>query len=661
MKKLLLLFITLISLSATAQQISWEDFLQQLNDDLTSQQEDAQENSKNNDEWGDFIEELHERHEHPMNLNKVTADDLHQLFFLSKEATEGILRHRDRYGPLRSISELVVVESVSWRERQLLHLFAYVDSIDEERPDRWDFTYAKNEITASADIPLYKRDGWPWARGIANRFRWDFKLPHHLHVGVRAETDAGERMFCKQTHLWDAVGAYASITTKGWLEQLQIGDYKVSFAEGVVISNGFRFGKMMNSQWRRPSGFRVHRSSDEVNFFRGVAASIRMGHHWNIAAFYSYRRLDAVIQADNSVYNLITTGLHRTENELSHKGTVGGHTAGGHLEWHNKGWAAGLTGLFQRYDHQMRPGLSLYQQIAPWGYRFGDVSINYSFKHRPWLFSGETARSFSAGKDGWACLHRLVWKPNTILQLAAIQRFYSQHYFSPYSNSFGENTKNQNESGLCLMTDAQWLRTYALSAYIDIFYSPFPRYLMTKASRGGEGMLQASWQGSKHGISARYQIKSKERNDARYWSHRIKTTWSFNPTDFWSFQALAQLNLYKTVDSNSTGYALMTTSNYTSKTWRWRTMLSYFHTDDYDSRLYFYEPNLTQSFSFPAFYYHGMRLSTTLRWQSASAQWFLESKFSLTHYFDRGEISSGVTRIGSSWKGEVQVVLRVRI
>ncbi|MCR5820543.1 MAG: helix-hairpin-helix domain-containing protein [Bacteroidaceae bacterium] len=660
MKRLLSLVLSLHVLTISAQHITWEAFLEQLTEEQAMRGEDIMETLGDDAQWADFIEELNELHEHPIDLNSATEEDFARMFFLSDEAVEGILRHRDYYGHIRSVSELAVVESVSWRERQLLHLFTYVNPQEEEYSDRWDFSLARSEVTADVSVPLYKRDGWPWARGMANRIRWDYKLSHHLQVGVRGESDAGERMFCRKTPLWDALGVYASLTTKGWMQNLLVGDYKASFAEGVVVGHSFRFGKMMGSQWRNPSGLKVHRSADEVNFFRGAAADFRLASHWTLSPFFSYRRLDAVIQPDNSINNLISSGLHRTDNELSHRRTVGSMVAGGHIEWSSNGWSAGMTGLFQRYDHQFLPGSSLYQQIAPQGHQFGAVSLNYAYRRRPWLFSGETARSFTAGKDGWALLHRVAWKASSAIQLAAIHRFYSQYYFSPYGNSFGENSKNQNESGLCLMADVNWDNSFALSACADVFYSPFPRYSMTRSSRGGEGMLQASWQGRRHGICVTYRIKSKERSDARYWSHRIRGAWSYQPSEIWGFQASAQTHLYRTSGSTSLGYALMGTSRLTAKRWQWRAMLSFFHTDDFYSRIYFYEPNLIQTFSFPALFYHGARLASTLRWQSASDIWMVETKFGTTRYFNRDEISSGPTRIASPWKSDLQILVRVR-
>lgn len=82
-----------------------------------------------------------------------------------------------------------------------------------------------------------------------------------------------------------------------------------------------------------------------------------------------------------------------------------------------------------------------------------------------------------------------------------------------------------------------------------------------------------------------------------------------------------------------------------------------FMSDDYQTALYAYEPQLPRQASFPSFYYHGMRLVATFR---ARLPWGLEAglRIGSTHYFNRDEISSGAQRIRSSWKNDVSLQLR---
>ena len=57
-----------------------------------------------------------------------------------------------------------------------------------------------------------------------------------------------------------------------WLKSLAIGDYKMSFGQGLVISNDFSPSRtaVVAQAERRTNGFRRHFSTNEQDFFRGV-------------------------------------------------------------------------------------------------------------------------------------------------------------------------------------------------------------------------------------------------------------------------------------------------------------------------------------------------------------------------------------------------------
>ena len=95
-----------------------------------------------------------------------------------------------------------------------------------------------------------------------------------------------------------------------WLKTLAIGDYKVSFGQGLVISNDFTPGRssIVAQAERRSNGFRRHFSTNENDYFRGVASTLVLKQVY-ISLLYSYRKLDAGV--DNyEVSTFKTDGLH---------------------------------------------------------------------------------------------------------------------------------------------------------------------------------------------------------------------------------------------------------------------------------------------------------------------------------------------------------------
>ena len=86
-----------------------------------------------------------------------------------------------------------------------------------------------------------------------------------------------------------------------------------------------------------------------------------------------------------------------------------------------------------------------------------------------------------------------------------------------------------------------------------------------------------------------------------------------------------------------------------------------FHANDFDARLFVYEPALYQSFGLQQLYGRGQRLAVLVRYRSGNRRWMLQSKLGMTHFSDRDAISDGILRIDSAWKTDLQLLFKLRI
>lgn len=633
---------------------TWDDMLQQLADEAALIDDGEDLEAQFND--------LNYLHENPFDINTATKADLLRLPFVSPEQADAILDFIARHGPVHDIGELLLARGIGQREVWWLKACAAVLPDDSgttnTTPRNKPFSH---ELLTRLDIPFYQRQGWPWAQGIAHRLRYVARW-QRWEAGFRGEKDSGEPMFTRDIPLWDAMGLYASLHDVGCLNNAVVGDYKVAFGEGLVINQGFGFGKMFSNLWRIATGVRPQRSFDELHFLRGAAATLQLARDWQLTAFGSMRRMDAVINADNTTNGVSTSGLHRTPSELSHRNALWSHTAGTHLQWHRNWLTLGATALWQHYDHRLVRGNALYRQIYPEGTHFGNVSIDYRASWSRFTFRGETARSFAETDGGWATLNRAALRLGPNMQLSAIQRFYSYQYYSAHARAFGENSRAQNESGICLAIDAERVGPFAINAYFDLFHSPWPRYTMTHASTGWEASTQAGWSPNRrHALTARYRIKNKERSDIRATSHTLRATYVCQLASPWTLSATAMLHRHHTATTNSTGYAIIPRIDYGSNEQTLAASLTamLFQTNDFESRITLYEPSLLQTFGLLQVYGRGQRVAATLRLR-LSRHVNLQAKLGVTHYSDRDVISSGPLLINSPWKSDASILLRIR-
>ena len=664
MRSILALFFLFLSVSALAQMDSeWDELMQQMAEEAAVDEESQQGMEAQ-------MEQLADLHEHPTDLNSATRRQLMSLPFLSERAVDAIMDYRARNGPLRSMGELRLIRDLSSLEGRWLRLCCTVgDAMPAitRRDTSW-WGRGRHELLARADVPLYQRAGWSWPRGIAQRWRYTWQQGRHLDAGLRAEKDAGEPLFNRDNPAFDSYGGHIMLRDVGPLQTAIVGDYRVGFGQGLVINNGMQLGKLTTGLWRSGDYLRPHRSAEETHFLRGAAATVTPARSIALTAFYSRRQLDATVAANGTVSSINATGLHRTDGELVRKRTLKSQTAGLHAAatWQPRvagqqhTLAFGATALYQHYDHFFRQGKALYRRILPEGYQFGAAAVDYAWQTPRLSVRGETARNFCEGGGGWATLNRATWRFSPGTQLTAVQRFYGMHYYSDHASAFGENSRVQNESGVALLLEADRVGPVALRAFFDYFYHPWPRYTMTRQSDGWEALLQTTWQPRRgRQLLLRYRVKSKEQSDRRYLSHQLRASYIQPLSPRWTAQAAAFAHFHH-ADEVSTGLALAPRVDYSTPGARLRLSVLgvLFRTDDFQSRLFLYEPSLLQSFGMQQLYGRGQRLAATVRWQTPRRRWTVQGKMGVTHYTDRTEISSGPLLINAPWKADVQLLLR---
>lgn len=642
---LLLLFLFCYTTSVAQNAFTWDDFAEE----ITSSQE-----SENEEGLLSYLEELKEIHEHPININTATIEDFKQLPFLSDQQIESIHAYIYLHGQMQTLGELLMLPLIDAQTYRWLHLFVYAGEVKKEE-NKGLFRYLKNDFSTRIDIPLYYRKGYVTVNGYAgnplySRMKYELGNSKHFRAGFHVEKDAGERFY-------DSYSGFALLKDVGILKTAVVGDYRLGIGEGVALGGTTWFSKSAPTT-KMQTGIKPLTSTDEINFLRGAAITLRLGKKWELTAFGSYRQKDATLNNRGEVQTLQTSGYHRTASELKNRNSVNATTAGGCLSWQNKGFHLGATGYFMRYNKQMNPGTAAYRRYYPEGQNFGVGSLYYGYSKYRLTLAGETA--YSTEKSGIGTLNRLQWIISKRYTLSAVQRFYGYKYYSFLSGAFAENSTAQNESGVLLHLKAQPWDRWQIISYADFFHNPWPRYRMTHASTGQEVMVEVSHRLSRRNVlQVRYQLKRKEQADVMEPHHRAKLQWTIIPSDNWKLQTTGWF--HSVLDSKGWCLQQMAACTLSKPSVRLAFMAAYFHTDDYNSRIYLYEPSLYSSVSSGQYYGEGIHGACIARWTSRSKRLMLEGKYSLCKYLDRSEIGSALQTIFSSWKNDLSLQLRLTI
>ena len=610
-----------------------------------------------------------------ININTATRQELESLPFLSEKQVMDILEYIHFHGALKSINELMSIESIDYSTRQLLQEFLYSgDKPEKGFPSLKNImTWGKNELSLYTKIPTYERAGdasngdylgYPykfWAR-------YSFSYAKNVRIGIVASQDAGEPFFSQSNKYgFDQYSGFIQLNGLGPLESLIVGRYSIAAGMGLVMNNSFSLGKsaMLQDLGRQRNVLSPHTSASENGYMQGVAATIRLSDVLRVTPFLSYRKTDATLNIDGSISSLIYTGYHRTISELNKKNNTSLTAGGMNARWNHKDFSLGATAVFTHINRPLSPNKSAtYKKIYPEGSNFFNASLNYSWLHYPFSVNGETAIN---ANGAIATLNTLGWHLSQYVEVMGIYRFYSFYYYSLYANAFSEGGKTQNESGLYL--GVRWQPKYGIDiqAYTDLAYFAWPRYGVSQSSYAIDNMVSASYKTGKWLLSGKYRLHLRQKDSKSVanlsWQteHRLRIGAEWTGGRWTSRSQLDFTSVSSTSESSSLSQGFMITENIGYDIGKWQIFAGgkYFNTDSYDSRLYSYERAMPHTFSFPAYYGHGIRYSLAAVWSPSPTLQF-NAKAGITNYFDRSTISSGQQQINASSACDIEVGMRWR-
>ena len=624
--------------------------------------------------------------EHPFDLNAVTEEQLKRLPFLSDRQIEQLLSYRKRYGNMVSIYELKNIEDIDFQTISLLLPFVYIgDNLVEKRllTVKNLLKYGRNELQIRYDQCFQQKKGYGEQtdsilslypnrkyRGepFYHSLRYSYTFEDRLQAGFIAEKDAGEPFWNAYHKGYDFYSAHLFLKDINWLKSLAIGDYKMSFGQGLVISTDYLMGKTVyaSSFNNRNSGIKKHSSADEYNYFRGVAATVSLTKDWDISGFYSHRSLDGVI-TDGTITSIYKTGLHRSQKEADKKNLFTMQLTGGHVSYQHNRIQLGITGIYYLFNRPYEPELTGYSKYNLHGNNFYNLGIDYAYRWHRFSFQGETA----IGKQGWASLNRLQYSPVQNTQIMLIHRFYSYNYWAMFAHSFGEGSTTQNEQGYYIGLETSPFAYWKFFASFDLFSFPWKKYRVNKPSRGTDALFQTTFTPySNLSMYLRYRYKQKERDwtgskgtlTLPIFHHQLRYRLNYSLGDVLSSRTTLDYNHFHSQDrAANIGYQV---TQMISSQLPWARLFadvqgSYFFTDDYDSRVYASESGLLYTFYTPSFQGRGFRCSIRLRYE-LNKHFLLITKFGETIYLDRNEIGSGNDLIYGNKKADVQMQLRIK-
>ena len=676
-------FLFCVSPAVFAQENNWRTFIEQL-------AEEAEEGEMSEIMLENLYEDLLHLESNPMNLNTVTREQLERFSLISQDEANRIITFLERNRPIFTVFELRNVPNIDFHTVELILPFFFVGDAEAEirrSTIREMLSRGRHEVQFRFDKTLTPRAGYgEFCDSILNRFpnrryqgedfftslRYSFRYRDKIQFGITAVKNPGEP-FMREGHPrgYDHYGIHLIVRDIGRLRTLALGDYRLSFGQGLILNNNFMSPKAWASDniARRTQPPKRHFSTAKHGFFRGAAAQFALSDNTLVTAFYSNRGVDANLNAAGEITSFKTDGLRRTLLDISKKNNTREQVTGANINYRNNQFQIGISGIYYSWDRKLNPTLRDDNVHHLRDSSNVNASVDYSYRYRRFLFAGEVG----VAKNGAvATLNTMQYRLSSSTIFTVLWRHYPVTYNALYARAFGETSRVQNEKGLFLSAKFSPFRRFSVNSYADFVRFPWLRYGVNTPSGVTEYQVTGTYAFSRQAsVEARYRYKQRERN-VRYPDDRLisvlpATTQKFrlrynhNLQSGWQFRTTADFAHYGIKHfPTEFGYMISQNIGYRgNERISGDFYLGYFNADTHNVRLFSYERNLVNTFFMPSFHGKGYRVAISARY-NFSPRLSVSVKGGQTRYYNRDTIGSGTELIEGNSRTDVFSYLRWR-
>jgi len=686
-----LIFLTVISSSAIAQ-----------DDKLGEQIEKSAEFLETDQDYTEIFDDLMELSRNPVNINKTDEESVNTIPYLSVPQRKGLLDFLKTYGEVLSIYELQSIpgfDSVLIKKIQPFISISSPSKIPKPTPHnlvrfghhdlllRYEQVFPRSRgFLADDSVKVTDQDACYLGSPQRYYFRYTYNWFDKIKIGIAGEKDPGEQFFLgAQSSGMDYYAAYLSLNDLGILKKLIIGNFRVSWGQGLTFGSGLSLGSVPGFQMNIPmaAGIRPGLGMNEGSYLRGLAATLKIK-KVEISGFASYHPRDATIVVTDTISStmdeissLVTTGYHRNAAELAKRNALTEFICGGNVSIsmalsQQLGFKTGITGIYSRFSSSITPKTYPYNQFGFRGNENFNLGLDVQLRYKRFYLFGEVSRSRNRGM---AWLTGVTITPDPRICITLIYRNYQPSYQNMFSNAFGQNSLNANERGIYAALSASIHPKFNLSAYLDLFTFPWMKYRVDSPSQGHEFGAMATWLAAGNVmIGIRYYQKNVRGNgpetedqltskltDFITRSYRFNIDWLID----------SRLSLKTRIEVKEAGesalahrFGYLVYQEASVKSFKWMENItlrfSLFDIPDYASRIYVYEPEVLYGFSVPAYQGKGIRGCMVLKF-GITTKIDLWVKGGISFYTDRSAIGTGLDETDGNARSELTGQLLLKL
>jgi len=549
----------------------------------------------------DLNDELSALLEDRVDINSHDETEIGRLFFLTLFQVRSIVEYTRAKGRIISPYEISFIPGFDRELASLISPFIRLD--DSPAPSGYDYPHVYRLMT---NLIIKEEAGNDYP---GNRVKALVKMRYSsgpVSLGLTAEKDQGERIF-DENGLPDFISGYVRFSGRELVRSLIMGDFKVRFGQGLVAWTGYSTGTspLIETPMKGVNSLLPYSSTNENNFFRGLAVSARTG-SLNIHAYVSDNLIDAATspgpEGERYVTHFPDDGLHNSKLSLSRKDAISERSAGLNINSISGRLYLGFSAAGSWFSLPVQTDGSTPEYYDFEGDRNISLSTDYVLAMEKTYVYGEYALNPGGG---FAMIQGVRLIPLSRVKINFLYTNTGRGYNSFHGNLFGKETVNNfRQSFLAnifceiapytslgtgiLVSDDHWYTGYSEPPSGTVRYGLSVRFEPEPALKV---IAEFTYKRSPFHYTPETGVKRTGYN--RLTSGRISLV--FNPSEALKLTTRIQAN--QSAPSNSTGFLCYQSVNYSLQSLPLRFIFRYslFNIGDYDSRIYAWEDDLLYS------------------------------------------------------------------
>jgi hypothetical protein len=587
--------------------------------------EELSDDDSNPDAASSYIERLQELAENPVKLNSSGENELSRLFFLSDFQVKALADYAHSSGKIVTVFELANIPGF---DRETVEMMIPFITLDTNFKTSVDSAHGKSTLLTNLYFKPGNIDtsylGPPWK--ILTKYKF---TAGGFSAGFTVEKDPGEKFFSGNLPLPDFLSANIAYSGNGLIRRIVIGDYSARFGQGSNINTSIRAGLSLTAPGYMSGSneIRPYTSTDENNFFRGVAAEISIK-DLGVSVFYSDKNSDATLgsssgSSKNFIESFYTSGIHNTSSLLLKKDAVSEETYGLNLSYSFKNLRAGLTWSENRFSLPVHPVAGVPENVFGFD---GDRNSLYTFYYNSFIRKILIYGEFSAaGNRKYALIQGMSLRPSDRLIIGFLFWHYDAGFTSFHGNGTASTSSSGNSHGILGNFTFEAARHLFISGGVDIRNFPWLKYRNSSPSEGSKQEIRVKFMPSEKMTiesSYSYRFSMADNNIStgvpepeKMITRSLKGLVKYSVSD--KLMLITRMEYKIANPSESRGSGLVQDLNYNFRKIPLTIWLRscVFYTGSWESRIYFYENDLLYSYSIPAYSEEGSRSYIMTKWE----------------------------------------------